>query len=100
MSPKEQSMARETDEFQSKSFFKLLINSRTLDGAHSAAVGSAHLAQDKGWEAMSVGQKATLRDFVRERCIECGETIPWCERYAAIESGKCVNHNPELTSVG
>jgi hypothetical protein len=88
----------EKDEFND--FLKELIRVGFLEGK---ALGITKFVIDQGCDKLTkrqeyVFQNEVIDRFVHETCEVCGEKIPWYQMYSAIESGRCVDHNPELKS--
>jgi hypothetical protein len=88
---KGKTMTPDKDDLEEVYFLKQLISDGRLEGA---ALGIAKQAVDKGPDTLSPLQSDTLsnaiRQFSSEKCESCHGTIPWPERFQAIDSGRCL----------
>lgn len=69
-------------------FVEQLIESGRLDDKQS---GIAKLYLDKGYEVLSEKQKfvfdKAIEDNSVDSCERCGDSIPWCEMFEALDNG-------------
>lgn len=70
-------------------FLQQLVDAQRLE---DPARGIVLLVIDQGIDALSdkqahVFEKYVLNEFVVEKCAQCGNTIPWSEKFEAIYNG-------------
>ena len=88
-------MTPDKDEMEYIYFLTQLVNGKGIEGA---ALGIAKQTIDKGRASLSDRQREALDGFVNQRlievCVVCHQTIPWSERYEAMDTGRCAAHKP------
>lgn len=74
-------------------FVVQLIDSGRFDDKQS---GIAKLYLDKGYDILSEKQKyvfdKAIEDNVIDYCERCGNSIPWCEMFEALDNGGYCNY--------
>lgn len=69
-------------------FVEELIKSSRLEGKEA---GIAKQMLDKGYDSLSEKQKfvfdKAIENYTIDECQRCGEDIPWCEMFEALDNG-------------
>ncbi len=79
------------DEATYYGFLEELVEAGYLEGA---ALGITKRVIHEGRDSLTENQdyvfeRYVLGEYVRDKCNVCHQTIPWCEKFQAIQSGLC-----------